>query len=339
MAFLCAMSVIEARFGPRSDGTPKLIEMIVAALAFASRSVVNAPVTVGGDVPVSLFLAKAAADNAQRTILSDGFGRSVKDVQRVSAIMEKTLKKVSADGLEQCTEDAECMQGIHAVDTVLSSRKLVVLPKDKWIMKNNKHIFMQVAVFDPSTPEPFSQDSLVAFHGSAVHNWWSIIRNGIVNATDTKLMVNDAWRGPGAYFSTTLQESASLYALPNRKKLWDRLAKSSRDLPWWKREVRVVGVFEVPRASVKTQGARGSSGRPRVHVAPDESYSLQGHPTPCTTTTTRVLRLLRQKPTSECFCSLKSRAAWKSSGTGKRRSRPFLIRSRWTSWDTTQSLI
>jgi poly [ADP-ribose] polymerase 6/8 len=45
--------------------------------------------------------------------------------------------------------------------------------------------------------------SMYAFHGSSIENWHSIIRQGLRNASGTKLQVNGAAYGKGIYLSTS----------------------------------------------------------------------------------------------------------------------------------------
>lgn len=52
-------------------------------------------------------------------------------------------------------------------------------------------------------------DSSFLLHGSDIANWHSIIRNGIFNASNTKLMTAGAAYGPGVYLSDTLTISNS----------------------------------------------------------------------------------------------------------------------------------
>ena len=44
--------------------------------------------------------------------------------------------------------------------------------------------------------------SLYVFHGSAIENWYSIIRNGIRNLSNTHMMTAGAAYGPGVYSAT-----------------------------------------------------------------------------------------------------------------------------------------
>ena len=58
----------------------------------------------------------------------------------------------------------------------------------------------------PKREAIFSQQKEVhgtkfAFHGSRVENWHSILRNGLVNASGTKMQVNGAAYGSGVYLS------------------------------------------------------------------------------------------------------------------------------------------
>lgn len=50
------------------------------------------------------------------------------------------------------------------------------------------------------------------YHGSSIHNWHSIIRNGIKVMSGTKLQVNGAAYGKGVYLSDTFSMSAQSYS-------------------------------------------------------------------------------------------------------------------------------
>lgn len=56
--------------------------------------------------------------------------------------------------------------------------------------------------------------SKFAFHGSRVENWYSILRNGLRNASGTKLQLNGAAYGNGIYLSTHASTSF-VYSLRN----------------------------------------------------------------------------------------------------------------------------
>lgn len=56
-----------------------------------------------------------------------------------------------------------------------------------------------------------------AFHGSSHENWHSILRNGLKNASNTKLMTSGAAHGPGIYLATDIMTSIH-YTRANRKR-------------------------------------------------------------------------------------------------------------------------
>jgi hypothetical protein len=65
--------------------------------------------------------------------------------------------------------------------------------------------------------------SQYVFHGSAIENWYSIIRNGIRNLSNTHMMTAGAAYGPGVYSATNMQTSSgycnSRFGQTNEK--WD----------------------------------------------------------------------------------------------------------------------
>jgi len=90
---------------------------------------------------------------------------------------------------------------------VASNRSyLVKLPPDKQLetMCSN-HQFLMLSA-SPEQEEEFAQlkakhGSVFAFHGSRTENWHSILRQGLRNASGTKLQLNGAAYGAGIYLS------------------------------------------------------------------------------------------------------------------------------------------
>ena len=72
--------------------------------------------------------------------------------------------------------------------------------------------------------------SKFAFHGSETANWFSILRNGLKNATGTKLQRNGAAHGAGCYLSTTLSYSINYSTKHQRNQgRGSRVAASTAD--------------------------------------------------------------------------------------------------------------
>lgn len=88
------------------------------------------------------------------------------------------------------------------------------------------------------------------FHGSASHNWYSILRNGLKNCSNTKLMTAGAAHGSGIYFSGT-----SSYSYSYGKK--------------GKKNESVIGVFEVAD-DIKNHHKSGN-----IYVVKDEKVLIQ----------------------------------------------------------------
>jgi poly [ADP-ribose] polymerase 6/8 len=53
--------------------------------------------------------------------------------------------------------------------------------------------------------------------GSGIENWHSILRNGLVNASNTKLMTTGAAYGPGIYAAS---DSIYNYIINQQEHLW-----------------------------------------------------------------------------------------------------------------------
>ena len=76
---------------------------------------------------------------------------------------------------------------------------------------NNYQIAIHKVKYDHTTEEKFgySEDINYLYHGSPDYNWHSILRAGLKNCSNTKLMANAAACGKGIYLSDRLNVSAS----------------------------------------------------------------------------------------------------------------------------------
>lgn len=257
------MSTISFGEDPVHIGAPptvkSLLAGITAALVFAAHGGESPPVQrPATSLPVSLFLASSAADNASRVAdlrtHAGAIAGGPDDITQVSRVLKRALISVSERGVDACTEDASCHASAKAFEQVIPHTEFVVLPREKWILRENSDIFMQVAVVDTHDPSPgLKSDSIIAFHGSAVYNWWSIIRNGVASFSHTPLMSSgQAARGAGIYLSTNLGESAGYAPVKDVSRAEMRaLGVPKKDLPYFTEYVKVVGVFEVPKEEVK----------------------------------------------------------------------------------------
>ncbi|VBB18677.1 polyADP-ribose polymerase [Yasminevirus sp. GU-2018] len=74
---------------------------------------------------------------------------------------------------------------------------------DKWDKKQNKYVLFTVD-HPPEKQKLFDTDVNVThmFHGSAIHNWYSIMRNGLKNFSGTAMMSHGQAYGPGIYLAT-----------------------------------------------------------------------------------------------------------------------------------------
>ncbi len=105
-----------------------------------------------------------------------------------------------------------------------------------------------------------SDEFCYLFHGSAVENWHSIIRNGIFNASGTKLMTAGAAYGNGVYLSDNLVINSG-YSHGN-------LDKAAENIKSMQRNDMIVAVFQV--AGTKETYCKGTN----IFVVPDSSKLL-----------------------------------------------------------------
>ncbi|SIP85984.1 Poly-(ADP-ribose) polymerase with ubiquitin-conjugating enzyme/RWD-like [Pacmanvirus A23] len=132
---------------------------------------------------------------------------------------------------------------------------------------NNSLIYKQFKIkHDPTVESNFNKTSnefCYLFHGSSVENWHSIIRNGIFNASGTKLMTAGAAYGNGVYLSDNLAIN-SHYARGNL----ESAAVNVNSSQCLRRSDMIVAVFQVASAKELYRKAIG------VYVVPDSSKLL-----------------------------------------------------------------
>lgn len=77
----------------------------------------------------------------------------------------------------------------------------------------------------PETEKNFAErkkvhGSFFAFHGSAIENWYSILRNGIRNLSNTHMMTAGAAHGPGVYCAENISTSFGYCRFTNTNCIW-----------------------------------------------------------------------------------------------------------------------
>ncbi len=137
--------------------------------------------------------------------------------------------------------------------------------------KITRSVYHQFKILhDQSIESSFMTDQYChLMHGSNIENWHSIIRNGIYNASNTKLMTAGAAYGPGVYLSDNLQinsgySTGTLKTTPvdhndNNHKKQVRRSLSAQ---------MVVAVFQVAAAKDNYKKAQ------HIFVVPDSSQLL-----------------------------------------------------------------
>lgn len=108
--------------------------------------------------------------------------------------------------------------------------------------------------------------STFAFHGSGIENWHSIIRNGLVNASGTKLQINGAAYGKGIYLSpqisTSMGYSRMGYGSHSIKKGQSQEKTKPRFLTG--KNITCIAICEVITKHIKKNGA--------IWVCPEQDH-------------------------------------------------------------------
>ncbi len=115
-------------------------------------------------------------------------------------------------------------------------------------------------IYDPIKEKEFSNNELKTylFHGSSISNWYSIMRNGIKNNSNTKFMSAGAAYGSGIYLSNDFNFS---YNYSNN------VTTLKGDID----DFKIVGVYEIKE--MKPEYLKSTS----IYVIPDSSVLLLRH--------------------------------------------------------------
>jgi hypothetical protein len=185
------------------------------------------------DLLVSMF--KAAAFSGRAAQVCDPFPLIydpknpdeplISDVGKHLHLAKEAVEAVKMSTMTQVSRSKN--QGTHALafplmQWIVSSNRshLVKLGEDKnMACLGTKFQFLMLSA-PPEHEEQFSKQkkahgSRWAFHGSRTENWHSILRNGLRNASGTKLQLNGAAYGKGVYLSPTASMSLGYSARNN----------------------------------------------------------------------------------------------------------------------------
>lgn len=115
-------------------------------------------------------------------------------------------------------------------------------------------------IYDPIKEKEFSNSTIkfYLFHGSSISNWYSIMRNGIKNNSNTKFMSTGAAYGAGIYLSNDFNMS---YGYSNNR----TTVKSEID------DFKIVGVYQIKE--LKPEYNKSVN----IFVIPDSSVLLLRH--------------------------------------------------------------
>ena len=70
--------------------------------------------------------------------------------------------------------------------------------------KKDMHYSILNINYSGLTENTFNNKENILFHGSSIHSWYMILKNGLINLSNTKLMANGAAYGQGIYLSNSL---------------------------------------------------------------------------------------------------------------------------------------
>ena len=173
-------------------------------------------------VDLLISMCYSASNSERRTKIFDPFpemyeNKNKKDFEKVSKILsnfpsvskmqiycenEKDLKLFLGD------KEYELLRWILTINRCA----LLKIPEKKQISELETKYQYITLMDDPARADQFAKNrtkfgSYSAFHGSGVENWHSILRRGLINASNTELMTSGAAYGSGVYLAEQAQTS------------------------------------------------------------------------------------------------------------------------------------
>jgi len=183
-------------------------------------------------VDLLLYLAKEAARSSRRELIFDPFPNifDPSDPRHERKILDPKCKNYSLaqTELDKIPYVADIIKRNPAHPNIGEAWRIagpICSPLASWVMSSNRSFFVKLTPeieikqiraeqflmlsAPPETENLFrslrkQHGSVFAFHGSSIENWHSIIRNGLKNASGSKLQVNGAAYGSGIYMSPNL---------------------------------------------------------------------------------------------------------------------------------------
>ena len=234
------------------------------------------------DVLVSFF--KAATDTTRWELILNPYPHVVCGTRVVFDPAAKKIDAVRVAG-KQIPHMIQMVEDHTGGRQLLQSRGPEVEGLYDWIVSSNKSLIMPLPdsqriqfmgtpfqfvllTASPERQESFAAQkakhgSIWAYHGSRLENWHSILRNGLINASGTKLQVNGTAYGNGIYMSPHASVSFGYSDIPTKDTV----------NPNWKEpfvgqctQLRCICIIEVVNHEIKKSG--------NIWVQPDENRVL-----------------------------------------------------------------
>eukprot|EP01080_Neovahlkampfia_damariscottae_P009652 gene9652-1856_t len=141
-------------------------------------------------------------------------GRSYKSVEKLLQNLPSVEKMEKYCDSEKSLKTFLGDKEYELLRWILTAKRcaLLKIPEKKMIAEVGTKYQYFTLVDDPEKAALFAKNrkkygSYFAFHGSGVENWHSILRNGLINASNTDLMTSGAAYGSGVYLAEDAQTS------------------------------------------------------------------------------------------------------------------------------------
>lgn len=170
------------------------------------------------DLLISTTVSCVVSPHREKILLP--FPPMFDDFKDLEQLISKLKKKDIFEILKKENNDIDIKNKFDLIDTKLYSFINFIIKSNKLQLKsesiiseiffnNNKSLKDDVRIFEINNKRSISykfdiKNPKYLYHGSSFYNWYSIMRNGLKNYSNTSMMANGSVHGNGVYFSDSI---------------------------------------------------------------------------------------------------------------------------------------
>lgn len=214
-------------------------DLVFLDLSFASESVASSRSSTVFE-PFPSFLLKKNQIRGKSGFLSGSYSAEMDSNKDIPLLRQLITQMPDINVLKNsCTDEVSCRDYILSLNLeglqiyklmryIIATNRLNFnkLSKQNSIPKLNAEIEQYIVTSHlPETEKAFDNKrkihgSFFAFHGSSIENWYSILRNGVRNLSNTHMMTAGAAYGAGVYAAENIATSFGYCRMTNSQPFW-----------------------------------------------------------------------------------------------------------------------